>query len=326
MKKREYSRRKAERSIATTAIGIFTSFLLALTKGITGYLGNSYALIADAIESLSDIVTSMIVLLGIRVASRPPDHNHPYGHGKAEPLAGILVAFALFIAAIIIIVQSIHEIITPHHAPAPFTLIVLLAVIITKEILFRFVIKVGKEVESVAVKNDAWHHRSDAITSAAAFIGITIALIGGAGYEAADDWAALFASGIIIFNGYRLLQPALMEITDAAPDPEIINEVKEIILSVPGVQGVDKCYIRKMGFDFFVDVHVEVDGTLSVFEGHEIAHMVKDQILSHKQSITDVLVHIEPIRKEGGYKVSTLFRETILSQTTDKSTEQKNNL
>lgn len=288
----------ADKGIQTTFIGIVTSIILALIKGLAGYFGNSYALIADAIESTSDVFTSIIVLAGLRIAKKPADHNHPYGHGKAEPLAGILVASALFLAAIIIIVQSIHEIITPHHSPASFTLIVLVLVVITKEVLFRYVIKVGKSVDSVAVKNDAWHHRSDALTSAAAFIGISIALIGGKGYEAADDYAALFASVIIIVNAYRLLKPAVYEITDAAPSPEIIRKVREAAIKTNGVVSIDKCFVRKMGFEYYVDIHIIVDGNISVFKGHDIAHDVKDHLMTVYPKISDVLVHIEPATDE----------------------------
>jgi cation diffusion facilitator family transporter len=288
----------ADQGIRSTFVGIVTSFFLALVKGLAGYFGNSYALIADAIESTSDVFTSIIVLTGLRIAKKPADHNHPYGHGKAEPIAGILVAAALFFAALVIVVQSIHEIITPHHAPAPFTLIVLILVVITKEILFRYVIKVGKSVDSIAVKNDAWHHRSDAITSGAAFIGISIALIGGEGYEAADDYAALLASGVIIFNAYRLLKPALYELTDAAPQPDVILKVREASLKIPGVHAIDKCFVRKMGFDYFVDIHVIVDGKITVYEGHDIAHAVKDGLIQKYPKISDVLVHIEPATEE----------------------------
>ncbi len=288
----------ADKGIRTTFIGIVTSIILAVIKGLAGYFGNSYALIADAIESTSDVFTSIIVLAGLRIAKKPADHNHPYGHGKAEPIVGIIVASALFLAAIIIIVQSIHEIITPHHAPASFTLIVLVLVVLTKEILFRYVIKVGKSVDSVAVKGDAWHHRSDAITSGAAFIGISIALIGGEGYEAADDYAALLASGVIIFNAYRLLKPALYEITDAAPAPDVIIKVREGASKVPGVLAIDKCFVRKMGFEYYVDIHVIVDGNMKVYEGHDIAHRVKDDLIKNYPKISDVLVHIEPATKE----------------------------
>lgn len=217
MTQKSYSSKLTKKGIRTTIIGIISSFFLAVIKIVSGVIGNSYALIADGIESLSDIFTSTIVLFGLRVASKPPDENHPYGHGKAEPLAGVVVALALLVAAIIIIVQSIHEIITPHHAPAPFTLFVLVLVIIIKESLYKYTSKVGARIESIAVKNDAWHHRSDAITSGAAFIGISIALIGGAGYEEADDYAALFASIIIIINSYLLMKPSIYELMDTSP-------------------------------------------------------------------------------------------------------------
>lgn len=299
----------AEQGIHTTIIGIVTSIVLAAIKGVAGVLGNSYALIADAIESTSDVFTSIIVLAGLKIAKRPADETHPYGHGKAEPFAGLLVASALFLAAIIIIVQSIHEIITPHHAPAPFTLIVLVAVVITKEILFRFIIKVGNTVDSVAVKNDAWHHRSDAITSGFAFIGISIALIGGVGYEEADDYAALCASAIIIFNAYRLFKPALFEIMDTAPPPDVIKKVIETAIKVDGVIAIDKCFARKMGFQYYVDMHVIVDGNISVYKGHEISHSVKDKLIDSFKNISDVLVHVEPATEE------RLKRKHILEQT-----------
>lgn len=288
------SKISAIKGIKTTVIGIAVSIILAAVKGIAGVLGNSYALIADAIESTADVFTSIIVLTGLKIASKPADKNHPYGHGKAEPIAGLVVAAALFIAAIVIIIQSIHEIITPHHAPAPFTLIVLVAVVITKELLFRFVIKVGESLDSISVRNDAWHHRSDAITSAAAFIGISIALIGGKGYEQADDYAALFASIIIIINATRLFKPAFFEIMDTAPPAHILEEVKTAAAKVNGVMGIDKCFVRKMGLDLFVDIHVIVERNLPVHEGHLIGHNVKDELMKFNPKISDVLVHIEP--------------------------------
>lgn len=302
----------AEQGIHTTIIGIITSIVLAAIKAIAGVMGNSYALIADAIESTSDVFTSIIVLTGLKIARRPADETHPYGHGKAEPFAGIIVSAALFIAAIVIIIQSLHEIITPHHAPAPFTLIVLVAVVISKEFLFRFIIKVGNSVDSVAVKNDAWHHRSDAITSGAAFIGIAIALIGGSGYEQADDYAALCASAIIIYNAFRLFRPALFEIMDAAPSPEIIRKVVEASLMVNGVVAIDKCFARKMGFQYYIDMHVIVDGNISVHKGHEISHEVKDKLVDSFQNISDVLIHIEPATEE------RLKRKHIIEQTKSK--------
>lgn len=268
--------------------------MLAVFKGTAGYVGHSYALIADAIESLSDVVSSLIVAGGLKIASLPRDENHPYGHGKAEPIAATLVGFALVAAATTIAIQSIHEIRTPHYVPAPFTLLVLIAVIVTKEMLFRFVFKVGDSVASTAVKTDAWHHRSDAITSLAVFIGISIALIGGKGYESADDWAALVASVIIVFNAYRLLRPAVEEVMDTAPSTDIITSVRGVATTVPEVMGVEKCFVRKMGFDYFVDIHIWVDGDISVSNGHEVASQVRQAIQDSDKRITDILVHVEP--------------------------------
>jgi cation diffusion facilitator family transporter len=289
-----YSAKLTKKGIKTTLIGIISSFFLAIIKIVSGVLGNSYALVADGIESLSDIFTSTIVLFGLRVASKPPDENHPYGHGKAEPLAGVVVALALLAAAVIIIIQSIHEIITPHHAPAPFTLIVLVLVIIIKESLFKYTDKIGARIESIAVKNDAWHHRSDAITSGAAFIGISIALIGGRGYEEADDYAALFASLIIIFNAYILIKPSIYELMDTSPSAEVIENVKAETMKVEGVIIIDKCYVRKMGLDYVVDIQILVDGKIPVYEGNEIAHKVKDKLRKKFPKIIDVSVHVEP--------------------------------
>jgi len=301
------SKNSVKRGLKTTFIGIIASSFLAAIKIFTGIVGNSYALIADGIESLTDIFTSSIVLTGLYFASKPADENHPYGHGKAEPFAGVAVSLGIFIAAMVIVVQSIYEIITPHHAPAPFTLVVLIIVIITKETLFRFVIKVGTSVNSIAIKSDAWHHRSDAITSAAAFIGISIALLGGAGYESADDFAALFASVIIVINAYRIFKPALFELLDTAPPAQIIQKVRDVASKVDDVMGIDKCFVRKMGFDYFVDIHVLVDANLPVYKGHEIAHLVKDELIKGHLNISDVLVHIEPYFKYKSLPTKTDF-------------------
>ncbi len=281
----------------TTIIGILANALLAGIKGIAGILGNSYALIADAIESGTDVFSSLVVLGGLRLSKVPPDKDHPYGHGKAEPLAAAVVALGLIVAALSIAIQSIREIKIPHHAPASFTLLVLVIAVVTKEGLFRFVFKTGLSLESTAVKTDAWHHRSDALTSLAAFIGISIALIGGPGYESSDDWAALFASGVIAFNGIRLMRPAILEAMDTAPSGEVTKQVLQTAGQVPGVIGLDKCFVRKMGFDYYVDLHVIVDANLPVREAHKIGHDVKDQLRRQYSRIRDVLVHIEPDQK-----------------------------
>ena len=292
--------RTVGKGIRSSLMGVVVNASLALFKGAAGYFGNSYALVADAIESLSDVFSSLIVAAGLKVATIPRDDNHPYGHGKAEPIAAIIVGFTLVAAAATIAVQSIKEIREPHITPAPFTLVVLVVVIVVKETLFRYVFDVGKETSSTAVKTDAWHHRSDAITSAAAFIGISVALWAGKGYENADDWAALFASGIIVFNAYRLLRPAVAEVMDMAPPSEYSVEVRTTALKVQGVMDVEKCLLRKMGFDYYVDLHIWVDGCISVSDGHRIASDVREMIKQKHQRVADVLVHIEPYRPKSG--------------------------
>src|SRR3954468_3549538 len=205
-----------QRGARVALLGMFVNVVLTAAKISAGLFGNSYVLIADGIESALDIAGSFVIWGGLKVAARLPDETHPYGHGKAEPVAAAVVAAGVIAAAVGLAVQSVREIFTPHHAPAPFTLIVLITVIVIKEVLYRFVIRLGRHVESTAVQTDAWHHRSDALTSVAAFVGIAIALIGGPGWESADDWAALFACGLIAYNGYKLLSPALHEIMDTA--------------------------------------------------------------------------------------------------------------
>lgn len=294
------SRGQSERAILaaqgmrSTVVGIGVNLALAIIKGTAGVLGNSYALIADAVESTLDVVSSIIVWAGLRISILPPDANHPYGHGKAEPLAAVAVALALLGAAVGIAIESVREIRTPHHAPAPFTLVVLVLVILTKELLFRYVFRVGNATSSTAVKSDAWHHRSDAITSVAAFIGISIALMGGPGYESADDWAALFASWIIGFNAYNLFRPALAELTDAAPDPKLEEEVRAAARRVAGVLGTHKCHVRKMGFDYYVDLDLIVAGNMTVSAAHVVAHQVQDAIRRANPLFTKVLIHVEP--------------------------------
>jgi cation diffusion facilitator family transporter len=274
--------------------GMIVNLVFAAAKILGGFIGNAYVLIADGIESALDIAGSLIIWGGLKFAARPPDETHPYGHGKAEPIAAVVVAFGVLAAALGLAIESIREIRTPHHGPAPFTLGILIVVIVVKEILFRYVNRVGRNVESTAVQTDAWHHRSDALTSAAAFIGITAALIGGRGWESADDWAALFACCVIAANGVRLLRPALYEIMDTAPRGEIVDRVRNAAVAVPGVIEIEKSFVRKMGLSFYVDLHVRVDARITVREGHDIAHKVKRAIQETDGRIADVLVHIEP--------------------------------
>lgn len=274
--------------------GVFLNSAMAAIKIVSGVVGSSYALIADGIESLLDVAGSVVTWRGVRLAATPPDVDHPYGHGKAEPLAAILISVFVFGAAILIALLSVREMFMRHHTPSAWTLIVLVVVIAVKEIIFRIMSHRGKKIGSSAVIADAFHHRSDAITSVAAFIGISVALIGGPSYETADDWAALFASVFIGFTAIKRMLPAVNEIMDSAPDPEIEAGAREAAESVPGVIGLDESRVRKMGLEYFMDLHLIVDGNISVQEGHRIAHEVKDAIRNQNGLITDVLVHVEP--------------------------------
>ncbi len=278
----------------TTWFSILSNASLALIKWFAGYFGNSYALIADAIESTTDVFSSVLVLLGIKYANRPADENHPYGHGKAEPLITFIVVGFLITSAIVIAHESIKNIRTPHEGPAPFTLIVLGAIIIWKEISFQIVMRKSRETKSTILKADAWHHRSDAITSVAAFIGISVALLMGEGYESADDWAALAASGFILYNSYLIFRPALGEIMDEHTHDDFIEKIRELAMQVDGVSATEKCQVRKVGMRFFIDLHIEVDGDLAVREGHEIAHILKAKLMDAWPEVANVLIHVEP--------------------------------
>lgn len=269
---------------------------LAFGKLVAGWAGHSHALIADGIESLADLFSSVIVWRGLRVAATPADRDHPYGHGKAEPLAAALVAMLLFLAAVWIAWSSLNEIRHPHQPPAPYTLGVLILVVLIKETLFRWVWDQGTQIDSLVVRGDAWHHRSDAITSLCAAVGITIALVGGPAYAVADDIAALLAAGIIGWNGWRLWTSARDELMDAAPEEGLLQEIRATAANVPLVVGVEKCFVRKMGPGRYVDIHIEVAPDLSVRRAHEIAHDVKRALRERRPEILDVLVHIEPAK------------------------------
>jgi len=285
---------KFQKGMRAAVVNIILNLVLAGVKILTGFLGNSYALIADGIESLLDIFSSTIVWGGLKIGSLPPDNNHPYGHGRAESLAGMMVSVTLILVAFGIAAHSIKEIFVPHHAPAAFTLFTLIGVVVIKEMMYQFLWKTGNDLKSLSIKVDAWHARSDALTSLAAFIGISIALIAGKGYESADDWAALFASGVILFNGSKILRSSIEDIMDSAVSPETENAFKNIARTVPGVLDVEKCRIRKSGLNFFVEMHIVVNGDIPIKKGHQIAHEVKKALMDSEPHILDVLTHIEP--------------------------------
>lgn len=287
----------AEKSARLVFGGIALNAFLAVVKFAGGVFGNTYALIADGAESILDIFSSLLVWAGFRVASRPPDANHPYGHGKAEPLAGLAVAMFIFAMAGWIGAHAVREIVTPHQAPQWWTLPLLAGVVALKVWFSRRLAGASEDAGSTALGIEALHHWSDAVTSAAAFVGIAIALIGGEGWEAADDWAALSACVLIAFNGFGMAGRSLGDVMDAAVPQRFEGEVRALALGVPGVLALDKVRMRKSGLSHLVDIQIRVDGELSVRRGHDIAHAVKDALLaSAPHRISDVTVHVEPMK------------------------------
>jgi cation diffusion facilitator family transporter len=283
---------QVQRGLRSSLISIASNFALAMCKCVAGSLGHSFVLVADGIESLADVFSSYAVYFGLRVAIKPPDKDHPYGHGKAEPIAAVVVSLALAVAGVTIAIESIFRIRTPHPLPRPYTLWVLLGVVVVKILLSRFVSSVAEAIQSTAVRSEAWHHASDAITSAFAFIGISVALW--TKNYAADDWAALCASSIILFNAWRQLRLPLEELLDTAPPPDIEAQVRRAATAVPGVIGLDKCFVRKVGFRYYVELHVVTRGDISVRTGHAISHEVEARVRAEVDRVAKVLVHIEP--------------------------------
>jgi len=286
------------RAVDSAKLGILVNAALAIIKAVAGVVGNTYALVADAVESTADIFASLVVWGGLRVASRDPDEDYPFGYGKAESVAAAVVSMMLLAAAVGIAFEAVREIRTPHKTPAPWTLLVLVGVLVVKFGLFRRTSAIGVEAHSTAVKADAWHHLSDAITSAAAFIGISIALWGGPGWEQADDWAALFASAVIFYNGVLLMRPSLHDLMDRMPGTDIIAPVRIAASSVPGVLAVEKLSARKAGMVYFVDIHVQADPSMSLRDSHELSGAVKSGIRSQVPNVAGVLVHMEPFESQ----------------------------
>lgn len=292
---------KQEERNELVGLGILTVIInvtLMLVKIITGVVGNSYALIADGIESASDIITSLVTWVGFHFSLKPADKEHPYGHGKIESLAGVFSGFSLIAAAGIIAYHSVKEIVTPHLVPAWYTLPVLIIIVIVKETLSRKVLGASDSVSSQALKGDAWHHRSDAITSAAAAIGIAIALFGGPGYEMADDWGALLACIIILINGTLIIRASMHDVLDGAVDQASIDAVHNLVSEIPSVENVEIVKIRKSGIGWFVDMHVWVQPQMTIVDGHALSHKIKAAIMESNKLVYDVMIHLEPTKQK----------------------------
>lgn len=279
----------------TIIISIVSSLILAFVKGMSGHLGHSDALIADALESSSDVIASLLVLFGMYYSHKPADEDHPYGHGRAEAISTFGVVGFLLVSATLIAYNGVQNLFIDQQQPATFTIYILIGIIVWKELSFRFVMKKGKKINSLSLQADAWHHRADAISSVIALFGIGISLFFGSAYSKADDWAAIISALFIVYNAYTIFRPALGEILDEHTHHDLIEQIREMENEVEGVFAIEKCLVRKTGMYYFVDIHLEVDGNISVEKGHKIGHDFKSFVMNKIPEISDVLVHIEPV-------------------------------
>jgi len=278
--------------------GLFSNLILVALKAGIGILGNSFALIADALESATDSVSSLMLYFGLKYAQRPPDENHPYGHGRFEGLLTFVVVFFLLSSAIGIGIQAIANLQKPQTLPAPFTLIALLGIVAWKETSFWYIRARARRLHSSLLEAEAWHHRADAISSIFGLIGIGLAWMLGPEFAWLDEAAALLSALVLLFNAYRIFRKAFSEFMDEDMYQPMAKEILEIGKELPFILGIPTCKIRKLGARYFVDLHVWVEPEISVALGHAHAHALKDKIKSHLPSIEDVLIHVEPVENQ----------------------------
>lgn len=288
----EVMRRRARAGMRVTWWAVAVNTVLAAAKGAGGILGGSQALLADALHSLSDLASDGLVLFALRFSSRPADKSHPYGHGRMETAAAFCVGLILLLAGGFLLYRSGADL----WIPRPYRLNVLalpfLAVAIgLKEALYWTTLRTGRRTNNQALIANAWHHRSDAISSVAALAGVTLALTG---LWWADAVAAAAVAGLVIWAGVRIVRDALDVLVDAAPSEEIQRRIFRAIEGVEGVRNVHALRTRRLGPHLFVDVHIRVDPEISVADGHLIAHRGQESVLSEVDEVSEVHVHVEP--------------------------------
>ena len=291
----EGSKQYFHQARSATVVGMVVNLLLAAFKLWAGVVGHSAAAFADGLESLSDIASSAFLYVGFRLAAKEADLEHPYGHGKAEPILGTVVAFALVGVAVAIAHGAIGRIRSTYLVvPGMIALVATITTIVVKEALFRYKFWMGRKLDSPALIAEAWHHRSDAFSSVATMIGIAGAILGGPRFAILDPVAALVVAGIIVWVGLRVFRETSEKLMDARAPEKVIDEIRQAILQVEGVAGVEKLRVRRSGFDYYVDVHVEVKGDMTVEKSHHVAQRAREEVSAKIPKVKDMLVHIEP--------------------------------
>jgi len=275
-------------------LGLMVNLLLGILKLIGGIVGHSFALIADAVNSIGDVISTVVVLVALKVAQRPADAEHPYGHTRAEGIAASNVALLIIVSALFVGWEAIGRISGPRNIPALWTLLIAGANVLIKEGLYRYKIRVGRRTGSAAITANAWDHRSDAFCSLSVLVGLAAIRLGGPQYIWADEVASLVVAAAIVWSGVQLFRSSASDLMDVQADSDLVNEIRTAAMSVAGVKNVETLWVRKSGLEFFADIHIEVDQQLTVAEGHRIGHQVKDRLLAEFSSLRDVLVHLEP--------------------------------
>jgi cation diffusion facilitator family transporter len=282
-------------AVRATWLGLAINLLLGCAKLAGGLLGRSFALISDAVNSLGDVLTSVAVLLAFRVAQKPADAEHPYGHTRAEAIAGSNVAVLVMVSALIVgwrAIQGIPK--SSHQVPPAWTLAIAGANVVIKEGLYQYKIRLGRRAGSRAVIANAWDHRADAFSALAVLVGLLIVRVGGPKFLAVDELAALFVVMVILSSGTKLFWASAQELMDAQADPTLVDQIRAQAAKVRGVKRVDKLWVRKSGMEYLVDIHIQVPAEESVAEGHRVGHLVKDELLNGFTNLRDVMVHLEP--------------------------------
>ncbi len=275
-------------------LGLVVNLLLGIIKLAGGVIGNSFALIADAVNSIGDVVTTIVVLFALRVAQRPADAEHPYGHTRAEGIAASNVALLVILSACFVGWESVQRITVQHEIPPVWTLWIAGCNILIKESLYQYKVRIGKRTGSAALIANAWDHRSDALCALAVLIGLGTIRIGGTQFIWADEVASLIVVAVIVWSGIQLFRSSASELMDVQADSEFVGRVRAAAIEVAGVEEIETLWVRKSGLEFFADIHLEVDQHLTVAEGHRIGHQVKDRLLDRFPNLRDVLVHLEP--------------------------------